>query len=1277
MFSKMIRIFISSTFINFIEERDRFVEIYNELSSLCKSAGFSFQVLDLRWGITDEDSRENRTLQICLDEIARCQVLSPKPNFLILSGMYYGWIPLPPCIPQNVWDKIKIEIPASSSLRNWYLQDENDAGNSYVLKSRTGDDCSGDRWKETEDMLKKELFPLVRKYFPDKDSYYYIWGLSATEQEIYKGLFSCPENRSHVFALIRTSEPQNCKNLEPENMRVRAAELQEQIKGVMGEYAETNTISYAPGDDYIEKTKSFLKQVIQSRIDETLAYEEKLDVFDRELRLLKEAVRQSEKRYINTGHDVESFLRFCKGSRGMVVLLTGQSGSGKTTLLKHCYYTERDNTVLSCADILSSCCGISHALWFCLKQLEEKGLITAPDTAPDAGQCGVWFERQLQDFGSNEPVMVFLDCVDQIYDWNQIGGSLLECRLPKNLTLVISCISKASLNKRDCRKRVLVYQLTSLAGKDSVHLLENMLHNCGRVLRVEDKEYIVKRLPGLTTPLYIHTLCQQLQKRRSFDLNPIVLPHGTKESIYNQLNSQSSSYPVMYRHAIGYLALASDGLSELELLALLERDILVNQEVDWLSHWKAGQKSLPIAVLWARIFYELKDYLSESDSNGILLLRFHHALTREAAKEIVGQKRLRVLAYNISNYFQKEPVYLGQINNTVIVNSRKLRELFPALCYRNSWKAVANLLEDPEYTDGYLRCGWYRELMQQFVELARRKCLNEKHQKLLLLLQKKAMQFQLWGDSFLPAATEIGLYPVEKALGLGCQYVLRRKTNENTGKKLVYEKFCIPNAVNVKIGVKEDGTLAVLDGKVLKRYDLNLHSEIYHRCYINVSNAFLYWKGNRLMVRDISCRITFWDTGSELVLEKSEKVPSNIDLYSDNQDKINRAGGLDERDSEGFHSDTVFQYQSGGILKDTELFYPVVETIRCFCHGALCAVLLNQTTLDILDLDKRLLLFSYPAPNAHYAYWNPQGTEVLVVFEGDTVLRFPCSYENSKPMATPYAPLKEHAKTYLKRIGRREVLTIFQFACPVNGQDTPAHLGSLLGSRKPMYAAFSIKSDRLACYYYYLNEGIIRLFRLSDREFLAESKVDTVFWKDSAGNPLYFQADGSELILISRGKRYIWNMSSLKWDCQAGITDDSKIEVVHSIQQKYASCMEPWLPAKERTTREKSWLRRFLRKAVLVFAFPFIRNSQIEKDHTMLHKKMQQIPVLESGGLWWVLDNYHGMVHVCDQDGNWLCHEQLLDEIFNFDIIDRDVYALPINLTEPIALQITTINNLK
>ena len=75
-------------------------DVFPRLRSLCESKGASSQDVDLRWGVNEETQLNQKTMDICLGEIARCQRLSPKPNFIILLGDRYGWQPVPAKIPK-------------------------------------------------------------------------------------------------------------------------------------------------------------------------------------------------------------------------------------------------------------------------------------------------------------------------------------------------------------------------------------------------------------------------------------------------------------------------------------------------------------------------------------------------------------------------------------------------------------------------------------------------------------------------------------------------------------------------------------------------------------------------------------------------------------------------------------------------------------------------------------------------------------------------------------------------------------------------------------------------------------------------------------------------------------------------------------------------------------------------------------------------------------------------------------------------------------------------
>ncbi len=86
-----VRAFLSSTFSDFHEERDLLAkQVFPALRQKAKGRGVEVVDVDLRWGITEEQSQQGQTLPICLAEIENC-----RPYFIGLLGERYGWVPEP------------------------------------------------------------------------------------------------------------------------------------------------------------------------------------------------------------------------------------------------------------------------------------------------------------------------------------------------------------------------------------------------------------------------------------------------------------------------------------------------------------------------------------------------------------------------------------------------------------------------------------------------------------------------------------------------------------------------------------------------------------------------------------------------------------------------------------------------------------------------------------------------------------------------------------------------------------------------------------------------------------------------------------------------------------------------------------------------------------------------------------------------------------------------------------------------------------------------------
>ncbi|MDR0864567.1 MAG: DUF6483 family protein [Candidatus Symbiothrix sp.] len=85
--NRQIRIFISSTFKDMMPERDYLInKIFPELKRYCQERDVTLFELDLRWGVSEEESKQGRTVEICLEEIE-----NTHPFFIGILGERYGW----------------------------------------------------------------------------------------------------------------------------------------------------------------------------------------------------------------------------------------------------------------------------------------------------------------------------------------------------------------------------------------------------------------------------------------------------------------------------------------------------------------------------------------------------------------------------------------------------------------------------------------------------------------------------------------------------------------------------------------------------------------------------------------------------------------------------------------------------------------------------------------------------------------------------------------------------------------------------------------------------------------------------------------------------------------------------------------------------------------------------------------------------------------------------------------------------------------------------------
>ena len=87
--NRIIRVFISSTFRDMQDERNYLVKkVFPVLKEKAERRNVSIVPVDLRWGITEEESNSGKVLGICLKEID-----NSYPFFIGIIGNRYGWCP--------------------------------------------------------------------------------------------------------------------------------------------------------------------------------------------------------------------------------------------------------------------------------------------------------------------------------------------------------------------------------------------------------------------------------------------------------------------------------------------------------------------------------------------------------------------------------------------------------------------------------------------------------------------------------------------------------------------------------------------------------------------------------------------------------------------------------------------------------------------------------------------------------------------------------------------------------------------------------------------------------------------------------------------------------------------------------------------------------------------------------------------------------------------------------------------------------------------------------
>ncbi len=755
MTEKTFRVFISSTFSDFKAERNALQkQVFAPLRQFCTRHGARFQAVDLRWGISREASRDQRTVAICLAEIARCQQITPRPNFILLLGDRYGWCPPPARIPQTEFETLCAVIPTDDLplVKNWYRLDLNARPPEFVLQS--WEKLDYDDWLKIEARLHAILEKAAHQAKLPEAAAFKYWA-SATHQEAALGAFSVQAEPEHVFAFFRELESLPDPKAGKDFLDVVTTEESPQVDAVARkkldsfkadlraalpeENIHTDTVPWAgdaPSQSAIDRFCQVMLAQLKGLIRAQLAQMADQDPLEAEIAAQAAFARERSVSFTGRGDLLGKIAAHLRQRTAGALAIWGQPGAGKSALLAQAFLLAQDslpqNAVLAArfvgaspesttprALVTSLCRQLARAY-----DAEEK----EPPAAD--GELAAFFEAHLALASSAKPLILFIDALDQL------PGDLswLPARLPAGVHLALSTLAGAPRARlADRLPGAVFHELHPLAQGEAADLLESWLDDlAGRNLQKDQKTVVLQN----TTPLYLRLAFEAARRWHSYDPVPS-LPDtvdGLIGALFDQLSAEDQHGGPLVARALGYLAAAKNGLAEDELLDLLSRDLLVYSWflrslfhippdlLDWVQNsqgvsadeaerWlrnlirhkldlelflevllaKNPDLRLPV-VLWSRLYADLAPYLAVRQRDGARLLTFYHPTSfgKAVRARYLDGEDKLARHQTLAAYFAAQPLDLQAGGD----NLRKLSELPFQQAHGHLWPQVAATLLD-------------------------------------------------------------------------------------------------------------------------------------------------------------------------------------------------------------------------------------------------------------------------------------------------------------------------------------------------------------------------------------------------------------------------------------------------------------------------------------------------------------------------------------------------------------------------------------------------------
>ncbi|HNS50565.1 MAG TPA: DUF4062 domain-containing protein [Anaerolineae bacterium] len=769
--SRTFRIFVSSTFSDLAEERNALqARVFPRLRTLAEAHGCRFQVIDLRWGVSEEASLDQQTMKICLGEIERCQKISPRPNFVILLGNRYGWRPLPAEIPADEFQALveATTVQDRPLLEEWYRLDENALPAHFCLLPRTADHIAFELWEPVE----QRLHAILEKAAHDiglPPSAQFKYTASATEQEIQAGALGIPDAKNHVYCYfreLRNLPADPCaasyvdldKHGHPDSQASHQLQaLRERLKATLPENTRTyeaDWLGQGSSLDHLERLGQDVYQDLEQVILREIALLGDEDPLDREIASHTRFGRDRAGQFVGREQPLQAIAGYLQSSSHDPLVVWGESGCGKSALMARAIavaqgahpHSEIISRFVGATPESTSARALLESLcrqFARLRDAETEASVPAeyeqlveqfplyleaattsyarPEAPKDTPRR---FREQVQRAQLAEhrrSVFVFIDALDQVGDAGTPDNlAWLPERLPREVKLVVSALPGQCLEiLRGKVPPENVIHLSSMSVAEGDLLLSHWLAETQRSLQAHQKEHVLASFTRSGLPLYLKLALDEARRWKSYDPLPDLkadIP-GMIRQLFERLARESNHGKILVERALGYLAAARNGLSEDEILDLLSRDPDVVSDFLARSPRSPRVNRLPV-VVWSRLFFDLEAYLYMRRADGASLLSFYHRQLEEiACSDYLAQDRQSPGRHAaLASFFGEQPLYLEGAGSQA-PNLRKLSEQAYQQAQAGLGDALIHTLTDFSYVSEYALHLGHQALLERLHDL--------------------------------------------------------------------------------------------------------------------------------------------------------------------------------------------------------------------------------------------------------------------------------------------------------------------------------------------------------------------------------------------------------------------------------------------------------------------------------------------------------------------------------------------------------------------------------